>query len=94
MKEEIILANNKILAKIVAKNKTENGLILPSDDKSENQIAIVAKKHFSKGITLDEGDIIYYIKYTGDALKIEDEEYLILKEEDVLCYTRKTTKNI
>ena len=96
MEKKITLANNRILAKIVAKNETESGLVLPSDDKSENQEAIIVKKYFfeKEEDFLEEGDTVYYVKYSGDALKIGDEEYLVLNEKDILCYTRKKIKNI
>jgi chaperonin GroES len=36
-------------------------------------------------ISLNVGDVILFGKYTGDEIKLEGEEHIILREEDVLA---------
>jgi len=38
-----------------------------------------------KPIDLKEGDKIIYTKYGGNEIKVNDVEYLILSEEDILA---------
>jgi len=39
------------------------------------------------------GDLILFGKYSGQEIKLEGEEYLIMKEDDVLAVLEGTTKN-
>jgi chaperonin GroES len=68
------------------------GIIIPDTAKEKPQegkvIAVGAGKVGDDGkkIPLDvkAGDRILFGKYSGSEVKIDDEEYLILREEDVL----------
>ena len=68
------------------------GIIIPDTAKEKPQegkvIAVGTGKVGDDGkkIPLDvkAGDRILFGKYSGSEVKVEDEEYLILKEEDVL----------
>jgi chaperonin GroES len=72
--------------------KTKGGLFIPStaQEKPVEGVVIAA----GKGKQLDDGKIrpmavksgdrILFAKYTGTEVKIEGEEHLILREEDIL----------
>jgi chaperonin GroES len=70
----------------------KGGIIIPDTAKEKPQegkvIAVGTGKvgEDGKKIPLDvkAGDKILFGKYSGSEVKVEDEEYLILREEDVL----------
>ena len=72
--------------------KTASGLIIPDSAKEkpqEGEVRAVGKgKRLEDGkvVSLDVqvGDRILFGKYSGSEIKLEGEEYLIMKEEDVL----------
>ena len=66
------------------KEKTASGLLLPSDSKEKPAYAVVE----SVGPDVKEikkGDKIIIKDYSSNELKIDDKEYLIIKEEDILA---------
>lgn len=85
--------HDRILVKRVEEQETvRGGIIIPDTAKEKPQegkvIAVGSGKRTEDGklIPLDVkvGDRILFGKYSGTDIKIEDEEYLILREEDVL----------
>jgi len=67
-----------------APEKTASGLYLPDSSQEKPVVAIVEAvgpevKHVKKG------DKIVYKEYSTTELKINDVEYLIVKEEDILA---------
>ncbi len=97
-KEEVAMQitplGDRILVKpLEAEEKTKGGIILPDTAKEKPQEGRVVA--VGKGKVLDDGkvqplevkpgDKILYGKYSGTEIKLEDEEHLIIKEEDVLA---------
>ena len=85
--------HDRILVKRVEEEEVRRGgIIIPDTAKEKPQegkvIAVGTGKVTENGkkIPLDvkAGDRILFGKYSGSEVKIDDEEYLILKEEDVL----------
>jgi chaperonin GroES len=85
--------HDRILVKRVEEQEVrKGGIIIPDSAKEKPQegkvIAVGNGKVTDDGkkIPLDvkAGDRILFGKYSGSEVKVEDEEYLILKEEDVL----------
>ena len=74
------------------KEVKKGGIIIPDTAKEkpqEGKVIAVGNGRVNedgKKIPLDvkAGDRILFGKYSGSEIKIDDEEYLILKEEDVL----------
>jgi len=70
----------------------KGGIIIPDTAKEKPQegkvIAVGTGKVNDEGKKIPPdvkaGDRILFGKYSGSEVKVEDEEYLILKEEDVL----------
>ena len=78
------LKDRVIAFKEQPKEKTASGLLLPSDSKEKPAYAIVE----SVGPDVKEikkGDKIIYKEYSGTNVKINDTEYLILDEKDILA---------
>ena len=75
------------------KEVKKGGIIIPDTAKEKPQegkvVAVGGGKvnEDGKKIPLDvkAGDKILFGKYSGSEVKVEDEEYLILREEDVLA---------
>lgn len=70
----------------------KGGIIIPDTAKEKPQegqvVAIGAGKMVEgKRVPLDVkvGDRILFAKYTGNEIKIDDQEYLILREEEILA---------
>ncbi|MGA8178971.1 MAG: co-chaperone GroES [Desulfobacterales bacterium] len=86
--------NDRILVKRVAEEtKTKGGIIIPDTAKekpAEGKVISVGTGKVGddgKRIPLEvkKGDRILFGKYGGQEVKIEGEEYLIMREDDVLC---------
>ena len=80
-----------------AEEKTAGGIVLPDTAKEKPQrgtvVAVGPGKLLDSGkrgeMGLKKGDEIFYGKYTGTEIKIDGEEYVILKESDVLAVVEK-----
>jgi chaperonin GroES len=86
--------HDRILVKRLEEQETKRGgIIIPDSAKEKPQegkvIAVGNGKVGDDGkkIPLDvkAGDRILFGKYSGSEVKLEDDEYLILREEDVLA---------
>jgi len=79
--------HDRILVKRIEEKETVKGGIIVPDTAKE-------KLHEGKRIPLDVevGDRILFGKYSGTEIKIEDEEYLIFREDDVLGKMAKAAK--
>ena len=86
--------HDRILVKRVEEQETRRGgIIIPDTAKEkpqEGKVVAVGNGKVNedgKKIPLDvkAGDRILFGKYSGSEVKLEDEEYLILREEDVLA---------
>jgi chaperonin GroES len=90
---KIIPLRDRILIKRVGEEeKTKGGIIIPDTAKEKpiqgKVIAVGAGKMDEDGkrIPLDvkEGDRVLFSKYAGNEIKIEGEEHLIVREDDIL----------
>jgi chaperonin GroES len=86
--------HDRMLVKRVEEQDTRRGgIIIPDTAKEKPQegkvVAVGNGKVTEEGkkISLDvkAGDRILFGKYSGNEVKIEDDEYLIMREEDVLA---------
>ena len=80
-----------------AEEVTAGGIVLPDTAKEKPQegkvMAVGPGKLLDSGkrgkMGLKKGDMVFYGKYAGTEIKIEDEEYVILRESDVLAIIEK-----
>jgi len=78
------LADRVVAVREEAQTKTASGLYLPDNAKEKPVIAkVVAVGPDVKSLKI--GDRIVYKEYSTTDLKIDKDEYLIVKEEDVLA---------
>ncbi len=82
-----------IVQRIEEAEQRVGGIIIPDTAKEKPQqgkvIAVGGgkKKDDGKVVPMDvkQGDLILFGKYSGQEIKIEGEEYLIMREEEVLA---------
>lgn len=80
--DRILVKNDK------AETKTASGLIIPEVAQEKTQTATVVEigpGTADEKITVKKGDKIMYDKYAGTQLKLDGEDYLILKMCDVIA---------
>jgi chaperonin GroES len=89
----IPLADKLVLRPIVQEEVLSSGIVIPDRAKEKpNQGEIIAvgpgrRDDDGKLVPMDiaVGDRVLYAKYTGQEIKIENEEYIVLAERDLLC---------
>jgi chaperonin GroES len=87
------LGDRVVVTPIEREDMTKSGIVLPDTAKEKPQEGLV--EAVGTGRTLDNGtrlpmelkvgDRVLYAKYAGSEFKIEDIEYLIIGEKDVLA---------
>ena len=86
------LHDRVLVRRLEEKEVVKGGIIIPDTAKEkpqEGEVIAVGNGRREKGelIPLDvkPGDRILFGKYSGNDIKIDDEEYLILKEDEILA---------
>ncbi len=82
------LADRILVAPAAAETKTSSGIIIPDTAKEKPQkgtVVAVGPGTTDQPVTLQVGDVVLYGKYSGTELNHEGEDYLIMKESDVLA---------
>jgi len=95
--------HDRILVRRVDEGETvRGGIIIPDSAKEKPQegevIAVGAGKKNDKGerqpVDVKEGDRILFGKYAGNEIKIDGEEFLIIREEEVLGILAGVAKSV
>ncbi len=80
--------NDRVVVKPApADTKTKGGIIIPDTAKEKPQrgeIVAVGPGKDGNEMTVSKGDIVLYGKYAGQELNYEGEDYLIMREDDIL----------
>ena len=87
------LGDRVIIKRMEEEEQTRGGIIVPDTAKEKPQrgkvVALGPGKLLDSGergqTGLKKGDQIYYGKYAGTEVKIDGEDYVILRESDVLA---------
>ncbi len=88
------LADHILIEPIKEEEKTKTGILLPETAEKERPeqgrvIAVGPGKKNTKGDVIKPevkpGDRVLFTKYGPNEIKVEDKEYLIAKEEDILA---------
>jgi chaperonin GroES len=86
------LGDRVVLKQLVAEETTKSGIVLPGQSKEKPQQAEVIA--VGPGGTVDgkevkmevkPGDQVIYSKYAGTEVKLDEEEYIIVKQNDILA---------
>jgi chaperonin GroES len=89
----IPLADKLVLRPIVQEEVLSSGIVIPDTAKEKpNQGEIIAvgpgRRDDGGKVIAPEvaiGDRVLYAKYTGQEIKVENEELIVLAEKDILC---------
>ncbi|HET8810907.1 MAG TPA: co-chaperone GroES [Flavobacteriaceae bacterium] len=82
------LSDRVLVEPVAAETKTESGIYIPETAKEKPQKGKVVavgsgtKKH---DMTVKVGDMVLYGKYSGTELKLEGNDYLMMREDDILA---------
>lgn len=87
------LGDRVLVKPMIEEEVTKGGLILPDTAREKPQrgevIAVgpgwVDKDGNRFGMEVKKGDKVIFSRYTGTEIKLNDEEYLILRENDILA---------
>ena len=95
--------HDRILVRRIDEGETvRGGIIIPDTAKEKPQegevIAVGAGKKNDEGkrqpVNVKEGDRILFGKYAGNEIKIDNEEFLIIREEEVLGILSGAAKSV
>jgi chaperonin GroES len=86
------LGDRILVKRIKEEEKTKGGIIIPDTAKEKPQegkvVAVGKGKKTEEGkvvaVDVKAGDRILFGKYSGSEIKLEGEEHLILREDDIL----------
>ncbi|MEL6657288.1 MAG: co-chaperone GroES [Bacteroidota bacterium] len=80
--------NDRVVIKPAsAEETTKGGIIIPDTAKEKPQrgeVVAVGPGKDGNLMTVQEGDIVLYGKYAGQEINFEGEDYLIMREDDIL----------
>ncbi len=86
------LGDRVVLKQLVAEETTKSGIVLPGQSKEKPQQAeviavgpggVVDGKEIKMEVKV--GDNVIFSKYSGTEVKIDEEEYIIVKQNDILA---------
>jgi chaperonin GroES len=90
------LQDRVLIKRIEEEEKTKGGIIIPDAAKEKPQegkvVAVGDGKTLENGtkapLTVKVGDKILFGKYSGTEIKVDGEEHLILREDDILAIVK------
>jgi len=86
------LGDRVVLKQLVAEETTKSGIVLPGQNKEKPQQAevvavgpggVIEGKEVKMEVKV--GDQVIYSKYAGTDVKVEEDEYIIVKQSDILA---------
>ena len=86
------LGDRVVLKQLIAEETTKSGIVLPGQTKEKPQQAeviavgpggVVDGKEIEMHVTV--GQKVIYSKYAGTEVELDDEEYIIVKQNDILA---------
>ena len=87
------LGERVVIKVLESEEKTKSGIFLPDTAKEKPQlgkiVAVGPGKTFENGqkvaLEVKVGDKVLFAKYAGTEVKLDGEEYTVLKENDILA---------
>ena len=86
------LGDRVVLKQLVAEETTKSGIVLPGQNKEKPQQAevvavgpggVVDGKEVKMEVKV--GDNVIYSKYSGTEVKLDDEEFIIVRQNEILA---------
>jgi chaperonin GroES len=82
------LADRVLIKPAAAEEKTVGGIIIPDSAKEKplkGSVIAVGEGTKDENMILKKGDHVLYGKYAGTEIELEGEQYLIMRQSDVLA---------
>ncbi len=82
------LADRVVIEPTIAETQTASGLYIPDSAKEKPQqgnVVAVGKGTKDDPITVKVGDTVLYGKFAGTELKLDGNDYLIMRESDIFA---------
>jgi len=83
------LGDRVIVKPISEEEVTKSGIVIPDtvekEKKEEGEVVAIGNGEKITKLNLKEGDKVIFGKYAGEEVSLEDVDYKVLKEEDVLA---------
>ena len=82
------LADRVIIEPAAAEEKTSGGIIIPDTAKEKPQrgtVVAVGPGKKDEPLTVKNGDQVLYGKYAGTEITVKGQDYLILRESDIVA---------
>ena len=87
------LGDRILVQRVEAEERTKGGIVLPDTAKEKPKegkvIAVGSGKVLDNGersaVAVKAGDRVLFTSYSGTEVKVDGEEYLIMKEDDILA---------
>ncbi len=87
------LADKVLVQRVEAQTVTSGGIVLPDSAKEKPQrgkiISVGEGKALDDGtvkkVQVRKGDMVLFTSYAGTDVKIDDKEYLIMSESDIMA---------
>ena len=82
------LADRVVVEPAAAEETTASGIIIPDTAKEKPQkgkVVAVGDGKKDEPMTVKVGTTVLYGKYSGTELSLEDKEYMIMRESDILA---------
>jgi chaperonin GroES len=82
-----ILAGKVLVKPHEAEAKTASGIIIPDSAKEkprQGTVVLVGAAKKDEEMEVKKGDVVLYGKYSGQELQINNEDYLLISQSDVL----------
>ena len=86
------LGDRVVLKQLIAEETTKSGIVLPGQNKEKPQqaeVIAVGPGGMVDGkeveMQVKTGDNVIYSKYSGTEVKVDEEEYIIVKQSDILA---------
>ena len=82
------LGDRVVLKQLEAETTTKSGIVLASSTQEKPQVAeVIAVGPGTEEVKMEVsvGQKVIYSKYAGTEVKLDDEEYIIVKQSDILA---------
>lgn len=82
------LADRVLIQPSEAEVKTTGGIIIPDTAKEKPQkgtVVAVGPGKKDEPLTVKEGDVVLYGKYSGTEINVDGNNYLIMRESDIVA---------
>ena len=83
-----VLAGKILVQPQEAETKTASGIIIPESAKEKPQtgkVVLVGEGKKKEPMELKVGDTVFYGKYSGTEIELDNEKYLILQKKEILA---------